>query len=179
MSPANTRYLVLTAIGHNKTGLVSELTGLVSRCNCNVVDSKMAIFGGEFTVIMLVSGDNACLVQLEVQLPPLAMELHLLTMMKRTNRHLGINKPQYLLSIEGPDQAGTIKQITSYLAKQDIDVTSLRSNTSTKYNQEWQDAEIQIELPDVLPIEHLSEDISAECKTLNMEFSLKPITIEE
>ena len=42
------QYLVLTAIGRDKTGLVSELTGLVSECRCNVVDSKMAIFGKEF-----------------------------------------------------------------------------------------------------------------------------------
>ena len=38
------QHLVLTAIGQDKTGLVSELTGLVSECRCNVVDSKMAIF---------------------------------------------------------------------------------------------------------------------------------------
>ena len=88
MSLSNIQYLVLTAIGQNKTGLVSELSGLVSRCNCNVVDNQNGDVGGEFTVIMLLSGDNASLVQLEVQLPPLAMSLQLLTMMKRTNhRH--------------------------------------------------------------------------------------------
>ena len=85
-----------------------------------------------------------------------------------------------MLTIEGPDQTGTIKQITSYLAKQNIDVSSLRSNTSTKYNQEWQEAQDQIELPDVLErIEQLTSGINAECKTLNMEFSLRPITIED
>lgn len=174
-----TQHLVLTAIGQNKTGLVSELTGLITQCNCNVLDSKMAIFGSEFTMIMLLAGDNSSLLELEVNLPPLAMQLNLLTMMKRTTTHEELERPQYLVQIDGPDQTGTIKKLTSYLAKNQIDIASLKSNTMKKNGDLWQVAEINIDLPDQISPEQLKRGLAAECKVLNMNCTINPITINE
>ncbi|MFT5529952.1 MAG: glycine cleavage system transcriptional repressor, partial [Alteromonadaceae bacterium] len=52
------QYLVLTAMGACRTESVSELTKLVSECGCNIIDSRMAVFGLELTFIMLLNGDN-------------------------------------------------------------------------------------------------------------------------
>jgi len=174
----STHYLVLTAIGKNKTGLVSELSGLVSQCQCNVIDSKMAIFGSEFTMIMLLAGDSASLVQLEMQLPPLAMRLELLTMMKRTTKHQDHNTSKFLVTIEGPDRAGTIQALTSYLAKNDVDISSLKSETMVKDAQDWQIAEFVVDLPDSIDVEQLDTGFSKECQSLAMTCSFSPITIE-
>jgi glycine cleavage system transcriptional repressor len=138
----------------------------------------MAIFGSEFTVIMLLSGDNASLVQLEMQLPPMAMQLNLLTMMKRTTRHEGTSKPVYLLAVDGPDQTGTIQKLTSYLASCDIDVTSLKSGTKLNEGQEWQHAEIEIELSEQMDMEKLLAGLDRECNKLSINFTLNPITID-
>ncbi len=77
--------LVVTAIGTDRTGIVSQLARLVTDCNCNIVDSRMAIFGNEFTFIMLLSGDAAAISKIEYLLPSSAFELDLLTMSKRTS----------------------------------------------------------------------------------------------
>lgn len=172
------QFLVLTAIGENKTGLVSELSGLVNQCNCNVVDSKMAIFGNEFSMIMLLQGDSASLVQLEMQLPPLAMQLNLLTMMKRTSKHSGLEKPQYLLVLDGPDRAGTIKMLTSMLAKQKVDISSLKSRTKIKDGKDWQVAEICIDLPESITLEQLEKDVNNALDGFHMNCQFHPITIE-
>lgn len=174
----NTQHLVLTAIGKDKTGLVSELTGLVNECQCNILDSKMAVFGGEFSMIMLLAGDSPALSKLEMRLPQLAMELNLLTMMKRTTPHKGGNKPQFVLQLEGPDQAGTIKTLTSYLAERSVDVRSLKSATRYVEQQAWQSAEILIELNDSTELMSFSQGFEAVCQTLNMTCSFKPVTIE-
>ena len=78
-------YLVLTAMGPDRTGSVSDLTKLASECGCNILDSRMAIFGLEFTLIMLLTGTNKAIHQLESKLPAVAHELELITMMKRTS----------------------------------------------------------------------------------------------
>ena len=52
------QYLVLTAMGADRTGSVSELIKLASKCGCNIIDSRMAIFGVEFTLIMLINGSD-------------------------------------------------------------------------------------------------------------------------
>lgn len=172
-----TQHLVLTAIGQNKTGLVSELTGLITQCNCNVIDSKMAIFGSEFTMIMLLAGSNSDLLELEVKLPPLAMSLNLLTMMKRTTKHEDMQRPQYVINLEGPDQSGTIKKLTSYLAQNQIDIASLKSNTMKRGDEEWQVAEIKIDLPEAISADKMKSGLETECQSLKMNCVISPITI--
>lgn len=178
ISNLNTQHLVLTTVGKNKTGLVSELTGLVTECQCNIIDSKMAIFGSEFTMIMLLAGDGPSLSQLEMKLPHLAVKLDLLSMMKRTSSHTGLNPEQYLIQIQGPDQPGTIKTLTSFLAANDIDVVSLRSRASVENEEDWQRAEITIELPNNSDIKALGKEFEQLCNSIKMQCTFSLITIE-
>lgn len=122
--------LVVTAIGADRTGIVSQLSRLVSDCNCNIVDSRMAIFGNEFTFIMLLSGDAAAISKIEYLLPSSGVELDLLTMTKRTSAHKPppLSAP-YLLSYTGPDKVGTLGAISSLLADHQIYIGALRSET--------------------------------------------------
>ncbi|HCU66773.1 MAG TPA: transcriptional regulator [Rheinheimera sp.] len=122
--------LVVTAIGADRTGIVSQLSRLVSDCNCNIVDSRMAIFGNEFTFIMLLSGDAAAISKIEYLLPSSGVELDLLTMTKRTSAHKPppLSAP-YLLSYTGPDKVGTLGTISSLLADHQIYIGALRSET--------------------------------------------------
>ena len=178
ISNMHTQHLVLTAIGKDKTGLVSELTGLVDECQCNILDSKMAIFGSEFSMIMLLAGDSPSLSQIEMRLPQLAMQLNLLTMMKRTTAHKEANKPQFVLQLEGPDKVGTIKTLTSYLAQNSVDVKSLKSEANSVNGQDWQNAEIVIELNDSTELMSFSQGFEKVCHSLSMKCTFKPITIE-
>ena len=48
--------LILTAIGPDQVGLVETIAEFISRLGCNIEDSKMAVFCGEFAVIVLITG---------------------------------------------------------------------------------------------------------------------------
>ncbi|WP_299263039.1 ACT domain-containing protein [uncultured Psychrosphaera sp.] len=178
-STTPTKHLVLTVIGKDRTGLVSQLTGLITQCKCNILDSKMAIFGSEFTMIMLLAGDNASLAQLEVQLPPLAMSLNLLTMMKRTTTHKGLERTQYQVIFDGPDSSGTIRLLTSFFAEHKVSVSSLKSKATNKDGKEWQVAEIRIGLTDEIQLDVITSGCEALCRNLGMTCTFSPITIEQ
>ena len=49
-------YLVITALGADRPGIVNTITRHVSSCGCNIEDSRLAMLGDEFTFIMLLSG---------------------------------------------------------------------------------------------------------------------------
>lgn len=49
-------YVVLTAVGPDRPGLVDEISSFLADNNINIEDSRMAVLGGEFAVIMLTSG---------------------------------------------------------------------------------------------------------------------------
>ena len=52
-------YLVISAIGQDRPGIVDEVSAFVLAHECNVEDSRMAVLGGDFALIMLVSGAEA------------------------------------------------------------------------------------------------------------------------
>src|SRR4029079_13067110 len=54
---SNKDHLILTAIGPDQVGLVQRISEFISRHGCNIEDSKMAVFCGEFAIILLISGD--------------------------------------------------------------------------------------------------------------------------
>ena len=46
----NKSYLVLTALGPDRPGLVNEISAMVLAAGANLEDSRMAILGGEFAL---------------------------------------------------------------------------------------------------------------------------------
>jgi glycine cleavage system transcriptional repressor len=62
MSDSN--HLILTAVGPDRVGLVETIAAFIARHDCNIEDSKMAVFCGEFAVIVLITGDGTKLVKI-------------------------------------------------------------------------------------------------------------------
>jgi glycine cleavage system transcriptional repressor len=130
---AMSQQLVVTAIGTDRTGIVSKLARLVTDCNCNIIDSRMAIFGSEFTFLMLLSGDPAAISRIEHLLPGLGLELDLTTMTKRTSAHQRkAVAAHYVLEYSGSDRVGTLGAITGLLANRHIYIGSLQSESKAQ-----------------------------------------------
>src|SRR3954465_1455248 len=53
------KHLVISGLGPDRTGIVAEVTHYITERGGNIEDSRMAVLGGEFGVMMLVSGDGA------------------------------------------------------------------------------------------------------------------------
>lgn len=169
--------LVVTAIGTDRTGIVSKLARLVTDCNCNIIDSRMAIFGGEFTFIMLLSGDPAAINRIEYLLPSLGLELDLTTMTKRTSAHQ--RKPvaaHYVLEYTGPDRVGTLGAITGLLASRQVYIGSLQSESRSDNSDGTRDNSnhtvmhtmMTLELPEGEQPEQIKTDIFALMQTMNL-----------
>src|SRR3989338_9902795 len=71
MSGSPKEHLVITAVGPDRVGLVEQITQFLIKEGCNIEDSKMAVFCGEFTIILLVSGEAAALDRVAQSLPAL------------------------------------------------------------------------------------------------------------
>lgn len=127
-----TQNLVITALGSNSPGIVHKLIGHVSNCGCNIVDSRLAIFGNEFTLIMLLSGEWNAMIQLESSLPLKSQELDLITMMKRTERHEPISYDHTIeVEITIPDATGIIEKFTLFFTNNNLNLAGLRSEILT------------------------------------------------
>ena len=82
-SPTNpsqtvTDNLVITAIGKDRPGIINELSRIVLEQKGNVVDSRMTVLGGEFAILLLVSGKWDTIARLEATLPKFQEKLELI-----------------------------------------------------------------------------------------------------
>lgn len=166
------QYLVLTAMGADKTGCVSELTILASECGCNILDSRMAIFGQEFTFICLLNGDARAINQIEAKLPQLAVKLDLITMMKRTSGHKSLDDSQhYQVEYTGFDQPGILKAMTTFFANRNIDISTLKSDIDTKTNN--MSAQIQFTVNESADINVIESDFLQLCEQIDVQGCIK------
>ncbi|MCU8105190.1 glycine cleavage system transcriptional repressor [Shewanella sp. SM101] len=171
-------FLVVTAMGLDRPGLVSKLARLASDCDCDIVDSRMALFGNEFTLIMMLSGSWASITKIESMFPSLSVELELLTVMKRTSKHTPQN---YLSRLEvrftGKDQRGTIKRITQFLADRSLDLAAVRSfSEELPGGEQTQNVSLTINIPEKVELEkleqsiyQLAQDMTLDCTIRRME----------
>lgn len=170
-----TNYLVVTAMGADRPGLVSKLARLASDCDCDIVDSRMALFGNEFTLIMMLSGSWASITKIETSLPSLSVELELMTVMKRTSKHTPQN---YISRIEvtfnGQDQRGTMKRISQFLADRSLDLGAVRS-----YSEELPDGSqtqhvfLAINIPEKVELDKLETSIQALAEEMTLTCNIK------
>ena len=182
-----THYLVVTAIGTDRTGIVGDLTRLVHNCNCNILDSRMAIFGREFTFIMMLSGERQAIAKAESTLPSSSHEIGLLTMMKRTSKQQKLDdeeeNPHTNLVIEyfGPDTPGTLNSVTEFLAKQEVHIASLKTDAfhDDDNNTSQHATVISIRLSSVSDVKEFSNRLKLLCKRLNQELTIKSTELIE
>jgi glycine cleavage system transcriptional repressor len=168
------QYLVLTAMGADRTGSVSELTKLASECGCNIIDSRMAIFGLEFTLIMLLNGSGKAINQIESKLPQIAHQLELITMMKRTSEYKERDfTHHYQVDYVGIDQPGVLKAVTAFFANRNIDISSLKSDIDHSSNQT--NATILIALLKETSINQLETDFIELCEQIGVQGCIKKV----
>ncbi|OSN11857.1 glycine cleavage system transcriptional repressor [Lonsdalea iberica] len=123
-------YLVITALGADRNGIVNTITRHVSSSGCNIEDSRLAMLGKEFTFIMLLSGSWNAIARIESTLPIIGAELELLIVMKRTESHARPPMPATVwIKVEVVDSPHIIERFTDLLDSHRMNIAELVSKT--------------------------------------------------
>ncbi|GAK86618.1 glycine cleavage system transcriptional antiactivator GcvR [Vibrio ponticus] len=172
-----TQHLVITAVGSDRPGVCDQVVRLVTQSGCNIVDSRIALFGSEFTLIMLLSGSNGAITRVETTLPLLGQEQDLITIMKRTAKHAHQDKAYTLEAfIESDDKVGLTEKFTHFFASKQIDLSSLSAQTIDKEKLEAQHDQFHLALTASVDSEfnlmQLQEEFTDLCRQLDVKGSL-------
>jgi glycine cleavage system transcriptional repressor len=127
-------YIVLTAIGPDRPGLVDEISAFLAQRKINIEDSRMAVLGGEFAVILLGGGDDADVFdKLRNNLSPLEQSTGLAISLKPTRapheRKITPSLP-HRLTATSMDHPGIVHEITRVLHKRNINIQSMDTRVS-------------------------------------------------
>lgn len=172
-----TQHLVITAVGSDRPGICNQVIKLVTQAGCNIIDSRIALFGNEFTLIMLVSGNANSVTRVETLLPLLGQEQELITMMKRTSPHVSQNNAYIVdIYVESDDKPGLTEKFTQFFAERNIGMASLSAQTIDKQKLESEHDQFQLAITAHVDgncnLMQLQEDFDAVCTQLQVKGSL-------
>ena len=126
-----TGFVVLSVVGPDRVGIVDDIAAAVSGAGCNIEESKMAVLGGEFALIMLVSGPAASVQSMTASLPVLGEKMGLRVVCTPTHEPRAEEKGRpYLLKAVSLDTPGIVHSVTAVLRRHAINIEDLETETA-------------------------------------------------
>jgi glycine cleavage system transcriptional repressor len=122
--------LIMTAVGPDRIGLVERLSEFIVQRGCNIEDSKMAVFCGEFAQILLISGPMSGVQKVTEEHAELSDQTGLSISVKKPSRPRPTD-PQlpYRLTASCLDHPGVVHRISSVLSNLAINIESMETKT--------------------------------------------------
>jgi glycine cleavage system transcriptional repressor len=126
----DSNHLILTAVGPDRVGLIQRISAFIARHGCNIEDSKMAVFCGEFALIVLIAGDGNKLVKVASDYREIETETGL-TIAIKTPAARPAPGPflPYRLTASCLDHPGIVYQISGILSSLGINIESMETET--------------------------------------------------
>ncbi|HWD10010.1 MAG TPA: ACT domain-containing protein [Actinomycetota bacterium] len=120
----------ITAIGHDRPGIVGGFTKVLLDLGCNLADCSMSMLRDQFAMILLVEApDSVAIEQLNTALRQAAAAFGLLVETRPV-----IEEPvqggaaAYVLSVYGQDRPGIVHAVARTLGDSGVNITDLRSH---------------------------------------------------
>lgn len=171
-------YLVITASGEDQVGLVERLSGRIAESGCNVEESRMAVLGGHFALLMRVSGPWNALSKLEGQLQPLGSQLGLTIMHQRTRKGQRTQAAiPYSIEVVTMDHPGIVHSLTAFFSRNGINVEELQTNTysAPHTGTPMFSVNMVVAIRADIHIPTLRADFLDYCDDLNLDASFEPV----
>lgn len=123
-------WYMLTLTGEDRPGIVARVTRALFERQMNLGEASMLRLGGNFTIMMMVSGELDA-PDLEAALAPvtseLGLSLHIDPMQGGLHRHL---VPNLMVRVSGADRAGIVARVTGALAEAGFNILDLESDVA-------------------------------------------------
>jgi glycine cleavage system transcriptional repressor len=122
-------YSVLTVIGKDRIGIVQDIASHVASQDGNIEGSKMAVLGGEFAAILLITTPTATFASFSSSLESLGEKLDLHLVLKPTTKpeRTALGRP-YILETVSLDSPGIIRSVTDLLKRHNLNIAELETN---------------------------------------------------
>jgi glycine cleavage system transcriptional repressor len=172
------QHLAVSAIGSDRTGMVHELTRIITDCGGGIAESRMATLGAEFAMLMLVHGNWHALARIESELQRLADGGTLSVLMKRTEpKAARKDMLPYSVDIVALDQSGIVAGLSGFFASRGIDISEVatRGYAAAHTGAPMFSVQMVIQVPSRLHVAQLREEFMDYCDSANLDAILEPV----
>ena len=169
-------YLVITAQGKDRPGIVNTLSKAALDSGCNITNSRMAVLGGEFALILLINGNEKAVAAMHQRLPALEEELQLSITAKSTAPRAAEQRwLPYRIGVVAMDHPGIVHPITEFFSNQKINIEELETETyaAPHTGATMFSLTMTVAVPTSVSIGQLRETFIDFCDELNLDASFE------
>jgi len=166
----------VTVIGHDRPGIIAEVTGVLAGLGLNLEDSTMTLLRGHFAMMLLCAGD-ASTGQIEAALTQhtLGSSLEVSVREVPVEPPAGPLGPSYLLTVHGADRPGIVSAVAARVAEVGGNITDLM----TRLAGELYILTAEVDLPPGVDEDALRDRLTATAEALGVGATLQPLDPDE
>lgn len=168
---------VISAIGKDRPGIVSEISALVHDLNLSIEDSRMTVLGGEFAMLVSVAGGALPLQRLETKLGKLAERMELAFLFRRTQDRENVEgRVPYTVSVTAMDHPGIVHRVAEFFSSQGINIYNLDTVTERAAHTGTPifSLVMEVEVPPEVRIVELRDSFFYFCDDHDLDGELRP-----
>ena len=169
--------LVITALGDDRPGIVDELSNALFKHELNIEDSRMSVLGGEFAVLLLVSGSEQSIDDFVADTASLEDTLNMKLLVKLTSSEAAQQAMvPYTVEVVAIDHPGIVHKLASFFSARQINIVDLNTeryaaaHTATPMFA----VNMTIGIPADVTIKALKDEFIGMCDELNLDASMTP-----
>jgi len=123
-----TTKLVISALGADRPGIVDELSNIIYQHSLNIEDSRMTVLGGEFAILLLVSGEQPAIENLQEKSTDIEQTLQMRLLIKPTTESTPAdNSIPYSVEVAAIDHPGIVNNISRFFSSRNINIVNLQT----------------------------------------------------
>lgn len=172
---AGVKLHAVTVLGHDRPGIIAEVTGILASLGLNLTDSTMTLLRGHFSMMLVTAGD-AERIRIATALEPLTADGDLfVSVLEVPDEDRAVVEAQpCLLTVHGGDQAGIVSSIIGEVAAVGGNVTDLTTRLSGDLYLLIAEVDVPSDSMDAL-----TQALATVAERLGVSATLKPTVTDE
>jgi glycine cleavage system transcriptional repressor len=179
-TPAPEVFLVLSCLGPDRTGIVAEVTHYLTERGANVEDSRMAVLGGEFGILLLASGPPGAIEAVERETESLTRATGLTVQSRRTKSpesHRRAATIPCVISVDALDHEGIVRAVSRALHGVGVNIVSLETSAyeAPVTGSQLFRMEARVDVPAGVTVTQLRKAMDAVAETENLDIDVRSL----
>ena len=164
--------LAVTVVGHDRPGIIAEVTGVLARVGTNIEDSSMTLLRGHFAMTLVCAGERS-VHEVEEALAPIAADGTLVVSVREVpvEPDPAQGGSPYVLSLHGGDRPGIVSAVTRVLAEVGGNITDL----TTRLAGDLYVLVAEVDVPPAADIEALTARLDDVAGQLGVDVTMRPL----
>lgn len=168
--------LVITALGNDKPGIVNKLSKAILDHGGNITESRMMALSGEFAMMLLVTGEEDSISNINSKLKSIGDKLGLtITAKEATLQASDKKRLPYRVTVVSMDHPGIVHDISDFLSSRNLNIEEVETNTypAAHTGTPMFSLDMIISVPADSSVRALRDEFLVFCDDLNLDASLE------